>query len=60
MKPINPHLAQKYELRLKINKHHFEVVNIYNSQSLAYGMRKKLSLEQPQRYDWRKMYVATV
>lgn len=55
-KLINP----VFQLRFKVNRFNFEVVGNYNSPSLAYGMRKKLCQEQPERYSAQKLYVRIV
>ena len=48
-----------FELRYKINRFHFESILITYSKSLAYGMRKKLTKEQPQTYQ-KKLIVKTI
>jgi hypothetical protein len=39
-----------YELRYKINKRSFELILRTSIAALAYGMRKKLTLEKPITY----------
>lgn len=46
-----------YELRYKISKFHYEVILKSFVASLAYGMKKKLALEQPETYHKSKLYV---
>lgn len=45
-----------FELRYRLSKFHYEVKLRTNIASLAYGMRKKLTLEQPTTYK-KKLYV---
>ena len=46
-----------YQLRFQINKFNYEIVGTYDSESLAYGMRKKLCNEQPKKYNFDKLFV---
>ncbi len=49
-----------YQLRYKINKFDFEVKLSTFVPALAYGMRKKLLLEQPAQFHKSKLYVAVI
>jgi hypothetical protein len=49
-----------YQLRFKLNKKDYEIVGTYSTASLAYGMRKKLSKEQPTKYPISKLYVEKI
>ena len=49
-----------YQLRYHINQHHYEIVGTYPNRQLAYGIRKKLATEQPQRYNINKLTVHLV
>jgi len=49
-----------YQLRFKINKHNFEIIGTYPTESLAYGMRKKISTEKPKTYPLSKLYVSKI
>lgn len=59
-KRINPYTLPMYELRFKINKHSFEVIGRWFLPALAYGIRKKLILEQPEKYWQNKLIVRKV
>lgn len=45
-----------FELRYKINKFHYELILRTTIANLAYGMRKKLTLEKPETYK-KKLFV---
>lgn len=49
-----------FQLRYHINKYNYEIVGTYPNRQLAYGIRKKLSNEQPQRYNINKLTVNPV
>jgi len=46
-----------FQLRYHINQYHYEIVGNYPNKQLAYGIRKKLAKEQPQRYSLNKLTV---
>lgn len=46
-----------YELRFIVNKFHYETILTTFQPSLAYGMKKKLCLEQPKTYPINKLIV---
>jgi hypothetical protein len=56
-KKPNPHIFEVYEVRFKVNKFSYEVILSTSNKSLAYGMRKKLIKEQPQKYPLNKLIV---
>ena len=56
----NPNTQKKYELRFILSKFHHEIIGSYYQKSLAYGMRKKLINEQPQKYPLNKLTVKEV
>ena len=49
-KKINPNTLPMYKLRYKINKHTFEVLGRWFLPAIAYGMRKELIQEYPEKY----------
>lgn len=49
-----------FQLRFKTSKNHFEIIGNYLTKSLAYGMRKKLSKEQPTTYPISKLDVSKI
>lgn len=56
----NPYLTKIYELRFRVNKFSYEIIDRYNSPVLAYGMRKKFIKENPAKYCAAKLYVRIV
>ena len=49
-----------YKLVFKVNKHSDETILTTNISSLAYGMKKKLSIEQAQTYPLNKLHVRII
>lgn len=56
-KSNNPYLEPFYGLYFKVNKRTKELILKSQNKGLCYGMRKKLSQQQPQTYPLNKLVV---